>query len=266
MESTIFGILKAVKYESAPAMLEASQGAAPNERTVQMQDDFTPSIPLGLCQCGCGQNTTVPRKSNVHFGYTRGVPLRYVHGHNQIGRCIADIPPPNPSGLCLCGCGQPTSIATKTDTAVPQLKGHPNRYVTGHAGRLSPFEYIQEERGFVTPCWVWQRSLDGHGYGATGQGKSHRVMYERCVGEIPEGLELDHLCRQSDCCNPEHLEPVTGQVNVQRGAAAKLTADDVREIRAMASTFSMRETGRRLGVSHKAISDVLHGRTWGNIK
>jgi hypothetical protein len=47
----------------------------------------------------------------------------------------------------------------------------------------------------------------------------HRVVYVLLVGEIPEGLILDHKCRVRWCCNPEHLEPVTVQVNTIRGEA-----------------------------------------------
>ena len=47
--------------------------------------------------------------------------------------------------------------------------------------------------------------------------KAHRVSWELLVGPIPEGLELDHLCRNHGCVNPDHLEPVTHAVNVRRG-------------------------------------------------
>lgn len=46
---------------------------------------------------------------------------------------------------------------------------------------------------------------------------SHRVAYELAKGPIPPGLQLDHLCRNPRCCNPEHLEPVTCRENVLRG-------------------------------------------------
>ena len=50
---------------------------------------------------------------------------------------------------------------------------------------------------------------------------AHRVYYERHVGPVPEGLELDHLCRNPGCVNPEHLEPVTHAENIRRGYQAK---------------------------------------------
>lgn len=69
-------------------------------------------------------------------------------------------------------------------------------------------------------CWVWQGSVDSGGYGNLhlgGSHSSHVVAYRLCVGEIPKGMELDHLCRNRRCCNPVHLEPVTKKINVLRG-------------------------------------------------
>ena len=70
-------------------------------------------------------------------------------------------------------------------------------------------------------CWYWTGAKIPTGYGSIRhQGKAkmvHRVAYEILVGPIPEGLELDHLCRVRNCVNPDHLDPVTHQVNVSRG-------------------------------------------------
>lgn len=70
-------------------------------------------------------------------------------------------------------------------------------------------------------CWLWTGGLDRAGYGRVdyrGARRSvHRLIYETLVGPIPEGLCLDHLCRVPKCCRPDHLEPVTYQVNTQRG-------------------------------------------------
>jgi hypothetical protein len=70
-------------------------------------------------------------------------------------------------------------------------------------------------------CWVWTGALNAAGYGAIGKDNKvlrvHRVTYELLVGPIPEGLQLDHLCRNRACCNPEHLEPVTNRTNWLRG-------------------------------------------------
>src|SRR5690554_7572127 len=74
---------------------------------------------------------------------------------------------------------------------------------------------------------VWSGGLMKSGYSQLGvrrDGKTktlygHRVMYESFVGPIPEGLHLDHLCRNRACVRPDHLEPVTNRENVHRGLA-----------------------------------------------
>lgn len=66
-------------------------------------------------------------------------------------------------------------------------------------------------------CWVWQGYRTAHGYGRIGADYAHRLTYELVVGPIPDGLQLDHLCRNRGCCNPAHLEPVTMAENIRRG-------------------------------------------------
>lgn len=79
-------------------------------------------------------------------------------------------------------------------------------------------------------CWLWQASLT-RGYGRftfcdpDRERKSaavHRYAYEQLVGPIPEGLVLDHLCRVTNCVNPDHLEPVTDFENRARGLKSPL--------------------------------------------
>lgn len=72
-----------------------------------------------------------------------------------------------------------------------------------------------------TGCWEWQGYRQPGGYGRTRScGRKvlvHRWVFEHLVGPIPEGLGLDHLCRNPPCCNPDHLEPVDHRTNVLRG-------------------------------------------------
>lgn len=80
-------------------------------------------------------------------------------------------------------------------------------------------------RGADDQCWEWRGARNRSGYGifrvgggGTSPVNAYRVAYEIVVGVIPEGLFLDHLCRNRACVNPGHLEPVTPKVNTLRGA------------------------------------------------
>lgn len=81
-----------------------------------------------------------------------------------------------------------------------------------------------------TPCWLWLDNLDSGGYGAWYRGSlrggipgklrctAHKAAFLYLVGEIPEGWDVDHLCRVHRCVNPDHLEAVTRKENIRRGA------------------------------------------------
>lgn len=77
--------------------------------------------------------------------------------------------------------------------------------------------YVQREGD----CWIWTGKRLPAGYGRMSYGGkwnlAHRMSYTHLVGPIPEGLDLDHLCRNRACVNPAHLEPVTRSVNLRRG-------------------------------------------------
>ena len=74
---------------------------------------------------------------------------------------------------------------------------------------------------FTDSCWEWTSSTHSIGYGVFSEGRAktpaHRWAYEFCIGKIPRGLVLDHLCRNPLCVHPDHLEPVTIRENVIRG-------------------------------------------------
>ena len=80
------------------------------------------------------------------------------------------------------------------------------------------FENIEINEG---GCWLWLGSIIRNGYGrffVDGKYRlAHRVSYQWFVGEIPEELQIDHLCRIRKCVNFIHLEVVTGRENVRRG-------------------------------------------------
>lgn len=72
-------------------------------------------------------------------------------------------------------------------------------------------------------CWLWTASIRATGYGQFRVGKrtrdAHRVAWELTNGSVPDGLQLDHLCRNRACVRPDHLEPVTQRENILRGTA-----------------------------------------------
>ena len=85
----------------------------------------------------------------------------------------------------------------------------------------------EEDRGFETPCRIWQRATTTQGYGRVSIGGvlrlTHVVEYEAVHGPVPEGRQLDLLCRQPGCGRVDHLEAVTHRENGRRGLKGVLT-------------------------------------------
>jgi hypothetical protein len=91
--------------------------------------------------------------------------------------------------------------------------------------RIPPFTESAQTRfwSFVERvggnCWPWKGVTGPSGYGTFRNYRAHRVAYTLMRGPIPDGLTLDHLCRNPSCVNPQHLEPVTSVVNTMRGTS-----------------------------------------------
>ena len=226
--------------------------------------------PTGLCMCGCGQPAPLASKTSARAGWVNGQPVRFVNGHSGRGaKPLPDDPGPNPSGMCQCGCGMVTSLASQSSTQKGWVRGRPVRFVLGHGNhllRLSQEPHIVDRE---TDCWVWQRSLNVHGYGRMWRGSrlqlAHRCYYEDRYGRIPTGFVLDHLCRNPACVNPAHLEVTTQTENLRRGRGAKLSlqaAREIRELHASPGGLTPLTIAQMFGVSQDAIYNVLSGKHW----
>lgn len=88
---------------------------------------------------------------------------------------------------------------------------------------------IPEHRPDLGPCWIWNgATASGYGTSTDSDGiknrQAHRISYSMAHGDIPDGLQIDHLCRVRRCVNPAHLEPVTHKVNTNRGMSPTIVA------------------------------------------
>jgi hypothetical protein len=104
-------------------------------------------------------------------------------------------------------------------------------------------------------CWLWTAATDRQGYGHFSfkrrLSRAHRVAYELLVGPIPDGLILDHLCRNPSCVNPTHLEAVTVGENTRRGnspAAQQARQSHCKRGHPFTPENTLMEAGGRSGV------------------
>jgi hypothetical protein len=119
----------------------------------------------------------------------------------------------------------------------------------------------------IEECWPWNRPLD-NGYGRfphKGRTKlAHRAAWEIWFGNIPEGLHIDHLCRNRSCVNPHHMEPVSIAENVLRGEGT--SANNARKTHCLKGHPLSGENlylykGSRNGKAHRACISCMRSRT-----
>ncbi len=182
-----------------------------------------------------------------------------------------------PYGYCHCGCGELAPIAKTTHFPRGYVKGQPVRFRTGHHARRDP-GWIAEDRGYSTPCHIWQGALDGWGYGCGPMRdgvrcRAHRLAWSTAYGPITAGIHVLHHCDQPACVNVEHLFLGTDadnsddkvakgrQAKRARNGKAKLTESDVASIRA-ATGVGYADLAARFGVSRGHISKLRRGRAW----
>jgi hypothetical protein len=159
---------------------------------------------------------------------------------------------------CQCGCGGVVNPG--------------RRCIQYHGRKAPPPEQLiaEQDCGYSSPCWMWQGTLTTAGYGQyhfTVNGvlhypMAHRLMWEKANGPIPDGLHIDHLCRNPPCVNPDHLEPVTPRENAYRGNATKVTDEEALEIRRRrAAGETAPSIARDYPIGESAVRSIAQGHT-----
>lgn len=157
-----------------------------------------------------------------HFG--KGFCRRHYENWKRTGD---PVPRQRPGGLCeIEGCERPRVARRLCKPHYRRLTKYGDPLGSGVVGSARQdemarfFAKVDKTEG----CWLWTGGVSSHGYshfwldGRTVTG--HWFAYDRLVGPVPAGLQLDHLCRVKRCVNPAHLEAVTAQVNTHRGVHA----------------------------------------------
>lgn len=175
-----------------------------------------------------------------------------------------------PEGECKCGCGQPTPMSDQGETKRGYIRNKPHKYAFSHNRGIATTErfYVPDPQ---TDCWNWQRHIsDGYGVAVVTENgkkrnwKAHILYYTLCVGDVPEGLVLDHTCRNTKCVNPEHLEAVSHVDNVRRGKNVKITVEIAKEIRELhaAGKGGYRTIAKLFSISWPQVAKIVKRQSW----
>ena len=127
---------------------------------------------------------------------------------------------------------------------------------------------VSEYRVNQSGCWVWNGTRYTNGYGRKSQNgtsvRAHRVYYEKFKGPIPDGLQIDHLCRVRLCVNPTHLEAVTHEENGRRGIFVKINMKAANEIRTLyrLGFICKNALGFTYGLNPAHIHLILKNKRW----
>lgn len=180
-----------------------------------------------LCRCGCGQRPARHGAEYVH-GHRPSSPSAGHHQDCNVDDCSEKVGPKGARGMCPRHYQQWQKTGSPTGTL-----------------RIAAIDRFMNRVAQQGDCWMWTGSDNGDGYGMFSDRpkyrwivRSHRWSYEFFIADIPDGLNLDHLCHNADpfcpggptcrhrrCVNPWHLEPVPTLLNIKRGAHTRYRPD-----------------------------------------
>lgn len=136
------------------------------------------------------------------------------------------------------------------------------------------FSKVDQSKGPLN-CWLWKGAPYKDGYGAFYANRkalrAHRVSWEMAYGDIEEGKKVCHKCDIPKCVNPLHLWLGTDKENVRDAITkgrfssyhrAKLTFDEVKQIRSMRNSLTQKALAKKFKVSQASISHILGLKTW----
>jgi hypothetical protein len=131
-----------------------------------------------------------------------------------------------------------------------------------------PFEnhYKIEDRGYSSPCWIWQGAVTTNGYGQFSRyrktTRAHRYYYEKNNGKIPHGMEIHHLCQTKLCVNATHMKIVTREDH-NRITFSKLTDDDINTIRELCRNGNPQtEVAKLYNIDHNTVHNIVYKIRW----
>jgi hypothetical protein len=177
---------------------------------------------------------------------------------------------PTPYGYCWCDCGEKTKIAPYSSRRLGWIAGEPTRYIKGHNNRRYD-NWVAEDTGYDTACWIWRGRRDGSGYGQVYVDNKlvgiHRYMYRREGNRLADGEAVHHLCGVKLCCNPDHLramDPSKHQTLHSRGTKnpnhrIPLVVIDAIKILLRDGTLSQYEIALCFNIDTSTVSKIARG-------